>query len=201
MTRAKGPRGLTPEDKVLWEQIKKRTRPLKPEALKSAEPKQKLPPRPTPADRQSIPKFELGASAKPKSGSTRLVPPVESQIGSEKTRMDKKSHKRMVQGKLKPEARLDLHGLTQEAAFSKLHQFIAQAYANNYRLVLVITGKGKHRQEDGPIPARHGVLRHAVPDWLRSPGLAPMVLQVRQAHQRHGGSGALYVYLSRRRAT
>ncbi len=67
------------------------------------------------------------------------------------------------------------------------------------RLLLVITGKGKLRDEDGPIPVRLGMLRHQVPEWLRLQPLAGVVLQVTQAHPIHGGSGAYYVYLRKLR--
>jgi DNA-nicking Smr family endonuclease len=66
------------------------------------------------------------------------------------------------------------------------------------RLVLVITGKGKVKDEDGPIPIRQGVLRHQVPQWLEAPPIGSLVLNIRQAHLRHGGGGAYYVYLRRR---
>ena len=33
------------------------------------------------------------------------------------------------------------------------------------------------------------------PRWLREPGLAELIADVREAHRRHGGAGALYVYL------
>jgi DNA-nicking Smr family endonuclease len=41
------------------------------------------------------------------------------------------------------------------------------------------------------------VLRHQVPVWLQQPPLGAMVLQVAEAHLKHGGSGAYYVYLRR----
>ena len=64
--------------------------------------------------------------------------------------------------------------------------------------MLVITGKG--RAPDGGLqPQRHGILRHSVPHWLGAPPLAARILQVAPAHQRHGGGGAYYVYLRRRR--
>ena len=66
------------------------------------------------------------------------------------------------------------------------------------RLVLVITGKGKRRDDTGPIPQRVGALRHQVPQWLRLPPLGPAVLQITEAHLKHGGSGAYYVYLRKR---
>ena len=55
------------------------------------------------------------------------------------------------------------------------------------------------RDEGGPIPVRHGVLRHQVPQWLSMPPLSSAVLQVSQAHISHGGGGAYYVYLRRHR--
>ncbi len=77
--------------------------------------------------------------------------------------------------------------------------FIMRAASEGKRLVLVITGKGKDRDEDGPIPIRRGVLRHQVPHWLSVPPLSQLVLQITAAHDRHGGGGAYYVYLKRLR--
>jgi hypothetical protein len=69
------------------------------------------------------------------------------------------------------------------------------------RLLLVITGKGRggDREDYGPIPIRRGVLKQQVPGWLTAPPLGPLVLEIREAHQRHGGGGAYYVYLRRPR--
>jgi DNA-nicking Smr family endonuclease len=74
-----------------------------------------------------------------------------------------------------------------------------RAHGQGRRLVLVVTGKGKHRDDGGPIPVRQGVLRHNVPHWLRMAPLGPLVLQITEAHLRHGGGGAYYVYLKRQR--
>jgi DNA-nicking Smr family endonuclease len=64
---------------------------------------------------------------------------------------------------------------------------------------LVITGKGKHRDDGGPIPTRFGVLRHQVPQWLAMAPLGGLVMQITESHIRHGGQGAYYVYLRRTR--
>jgi DNA-nicking Smr family endonuclease len=112
--------------------------------------------------------------------------------------MDSKAHRKLTRGKLSPEARIDLHGMTLADAHPALLRFVADAHARGLRLLLVITGKGKARNDEGPIPTRPGVLRHQVPQWLTGGPLRPLVLQVAQAHQRHGGSGAFYVYLRRR---
>ncbi len=109
--------------------------------------------------------------------------------------MDAKTHRKMNQGKLRPEARLDLHGMTLTAAQPELWHFILSCHAAGLRLVLVITGKG--RGDHGPLPTRPGALRHQVPHWLHSPPLSAVVQQVTAAHYRHGGEGAYYVYLRR----
>ena len=73
------------------------------------------------------------------------------------------------------------------------------ANASGKRLVLVVTGKGKERDTGGPIHVRTGILKHAVPQWLRQPPMAQVVLQVTEASKNMGGSGALFVYLRRQR--
>jgi DNA-nicking Smr family endonuclease len=87
-------------------------------------------------------------------------------------------------GRLDPEARIDLHGLTQEAAYRTLLNFLTRAQAQGAKLVLVITGKG-------------GVLRSQLPLWLGQPDLRPLVAGLNAAHVRHGGAGAFYVLLRR----
>jgi DNA-nicking Smr family endonuclease len=113
--------------------------------------------------------------------------------------MDRRKHSRMIRGKLDPEARIDLHGLTLAEAQPALASFILSSRTRGLRLVLVITGKGRTRPADdlGPIPRRPGALKVEVPRWLRSGPLALSVLEVREAHHRHGGTGAYYVYLRR----
>ena len=138
-----------------------------------------------------LPEFRIGERAKTKSNTamTKALAP----------QMDKKAYGQLKRGKLKPEARIDLHGMTLNQAYPRLIGFISDAHAAGKRLVLVITGKGKGRDDGGPIPTPTGILRHHVPGWLRSPPLSAMVLEVTESHIRHGGGGALYVYLRRRR--
>ena len=86
--------------------------------------------------------------------------------------------------------RLDLHGLDQERARAMLTAFLRRAQDEGWRAVLVITGKGSRGD---------GVLRRMTPEWLAAPGLRELVSGVSEAHRRHGGQGALYVALKRRR--
>ena len=200
MSRPKGPRHLSPEDEALWAQITARTRPLErpvptlPNVLRT--PKTKPVPTAVPAP---LPAFRIGErSAGPKHGDD-LARPIAQALGEAPVAMDRKAHRRMTKGKLTPEARIDLHGLTLADAEPRLNRFILDAQARGLRLVLVITGKGRVRDDDGPIPTRPGALRHHVPRWLHGAVLRSAVLQVTPAHRRHGGEGAYYVYLRRSR--
>jgi DNA-nicking Smr family endonuclease len=150
---------------------------------------------------QRLPEFRLGekSRAKPlaKSGHD-LAPSLADALRQAPLQMDAKAYGKMTRGKLLPEARIDLHGLTLAEAHPELIGFILNAQSAGLRLVLVITGKGKVKDDHGPIPQRTGALRHQVPSWLRLPPLGQAVLQVAEAHLRHGGAGAYYVYLRRR---
>jgi DNA-nicking Smr family endonuclease len=160
-----------------------KTASTKPEPKRTAEP---------------IKPFSIGGRAK-QSVQKNLTPTLTHQLASQSVEMDAKSFKRMKAGKLRPDARIDLHGKTLDQAFPALREFILSSYARGDRLALVITGKGKSKDASGPIPTRTGVLKHQVPAWLRQAPLNSVVLQVAQASVRHGGSGAYYVYLRRSR--
>jgi DNA-nicking Smr family endonuclease len=106
---------------------------------------------------------------------------------------------RQVARKLAVEARLDLHGMKQREAHAALRRFLKSAQAKGHRHVLVITGKGADRSASRSFyeEEERGVLRQAVPHWLRLPDLAPIVVEFSSAPRRLGGEGALYVRLRR----
>ena len=131
--------------------------------------------------------------------SINLAPTLPDLLQKQPVQMDRKTFGQMIRGRLSPEGRLDLHGMTLDQAHPVLSRFILKEYSAGKRLVLVITGKGKNRPDDGPIPVRTGILRHQVPIWLSSPPLRHAVLQTSPAHKKHGGIGAYYVYLRRTR--
>lgn len=193
-------RKLRPEEAELWGQVARTATPLdKARGMDStrAAPKKSEPAPQAPAPQ--LPPFQIGQSSKPKPPGHALAPSISASLAADPVAMDKKAFTRLKRGKLKPEARIDLHGMTLDRAHPALVGFISRAAAQDLRLVLVITGKGKTRPDEGPIPQRRGVLRHQVPQWLRMPPLGPLVLQISEAHIRHGGGGAYYVYLRRRR--
>jgi DNA-nicking Smr family endonuclease len=107
---------------------------------------------------------------------------------------------RLRRGLMEPQARLDLHGMTQGAAHRGLFSWLAAARNRGYRLVLVVTGKGNPRNDENApwMMSDHGVLKQMVPRWLNEPELAALIAYTRPAHARHGGDGALYVYLRKR---
>jgi len=104
---------------------------------------------------------------------------------------------RLRRGLMEPDARIDLHGMTQRSAHRTLFTWLAAAHSRGYRLVLVVTGKGNPRNEENApwMMSDHGVLKQMVPRWLNEPELAALIARVQPAHVKHGGDGALYVYL------
>lgn len=175
------------------------TRPLHPERRTEAPFPKKAGPAPVKRERPDLQNFRIGGKTSQTAPPNDLMDPLGSRIAAQPMQMDRKAHTRMKRGKLAVEARLDLHGMTLEQAQPRLNRFILDAHASGKRLVLVITGKGKERIEPGPIPMRRGVLKHQVPQWLKSGALRPLVLQIAEAHKSHGGTGAYYVYLRRNR--
>jgi DNA-nicking Smr family endonuclease len=112
--------------------------------------------------------------------------------------LDGRTQERLRRGLLEPEARLDLHGLTESNAHRALVTFLRGASSRGLRLVVVVTGKGRPSAPDEPFEMnyeRRGVLKEMAPRWLAEPELARFVADVRPAHRKHGGEGALYVYL------
>ncbi len=104
--------------------------------------------------------------------------------------LDRRSRQRLRRGRLPIEGRVDLHGMTREEAWRELIAFTERMQSKGARCVLVITGRGIRTG---------GILRRAVPRWLESPPLRERVLSYAPARIEHGGEGALYLLLRRRR--
>lgn len=106
--------------------------------------------------------------------------------------LGRRAKQRVARGKEPIEGRLDLHGFTQSEAHAELLRFLRVKAAQGARTVLVITGKGRGEGE-------RGVLKRQVPLWLALPEFRSLVIGFEDAHITHGGEGALYVRLRRRR--
>ena len=122
---------------------------------------------------------------------SRRAPPRDLQPGTVAD-LDRATAERLRRGALTIDARLDLHGLNQAEAHTALERFLTASAARGRRCVLVITGKGLR---DG----QRGVLREAVPRWLNEAPNRARLLAVMPAQPKHGGAGALYVLLKRKR--
>lgn len=173
-------RRLSPEEERLWNRVAETASPMHKSSPRQMM-KEAIDPPPQPELTYTPPAFRVGEKAVMTETRIRAPEPP--------LRMDRKTFTRMKRGKNAPDARIDLHGKTAAAAHSALTAFLLRAHAEHLRLVLVITGKG--RAETG------GILRRELPHWLDLPPLRQIVLQTTEAHRRHGGSGAFYVYLRR----
>ena len=182
-----------PHDAALWHRVAESIEPLpsrakrkaikievaaKPPAEKIAKPVK--PPKP-----EKVP-----AAAK------KTPPPLPELSHGRAPGLDASSHEKLKRGRMKIEGRIDLHGYTLEAGHKALADFIQRAFERELRTIIVITGKGAGKGGDGE---ERATLRQSVPRWLNEPALRKRILAFAQAQPQHGGSGALYVLLKRRR--
>ena len=182
MTRGRKP---TPEDIRQWEAATQAVTPL------GRRPAAPAPDAVGDTDAASAGKAPAGPAAAPgRPGPPPPSPPALNPI-------DRRTRLRLTRGAVAIDARIDLHGLRQAAAHARLARFLREAQAAGARLVLVITGKGRLPSEAGG--EERGVLRRAVPLWLSSAELRPFVAGFDEAGPGHGGSGALYVRVRRKR--
>ncbi|KAF0176631.1 MAG: Smr/MutS family protein [Hyphomonadaceae bacterium] len=188
MSRPPKKGGLSPDEEDLWRKVTRTVRPLaRREALVNktiAQP----PVRSTPA--------KAGAQPPPPPPHRPRLTPGPSPESARKTTArplaDRSPEKRVRRGKLDVGAKLDLHGFTQDEARGALMRFLLHARADGVRVALVVTGKGGRLRSGETAP---GVLKQRLPDWLAGGDLRPLVSGYAEAHQRHGGGGAYYVFL------
>ena len=115
------------------------------------------------------------------------VQPVESQatLSFMRSGIQHSLFKKIKQGVMPIEARVDLHGMTVEQARSIVLEFIRDCCSHDVRFALITHGKGEGR-------AQPAILKSCISSWL--PELSE-VLAFHSAHSRHGGTGATYVLI------
>ncbi len=118
------------------------------------------------------------------------LPPAHSK--SQPQPIDRNTLARLRNGRMEIEGKLDLHGLTANQARRALAAFLSSSHAIGRRAVLVITGRGLNPDSNGP-----GVIKRETPSWLNQ--MSDLVSSYGQADKRHGGEGALYVRLKRKK--
>ncbi len=175
-------RRLSAEERALWRKVVATVRPLAGAAAPDPEPEADAP-----APRPALPKpvsIARATARKPQPG----------------TNLDASWDRRLARGLLAPDRTVDLHGHGLAGAYETLDRRLEEAIAAGDRLLLLITGKppaehGRHAVR----PAVRGAIRAAVGDWLAASRHAGDIAAVRGAHARHGGAGALYIVLRRKR--
>jgi DNA-nicking Smr family endonuclease len=197
-------RPLTEEEHKLWRAVVKDAKPLARKRRRlvdaPAEPAVPEPPA-APPSLSSPPARPLPAPFQPPPAprAVAAVPPL--------TGLDRRTTQRLARGQMEIEATLDLHGHTQSEAHGALLGFLARSRSRGLRCVLVITGKGAspfarhtlHGATFYEVPERQGVLRSAVPRWLQESEFRAHIAGFQPAHPKHGGGGAFYIWLRKKR--
>lgn len=166
-------RKLSAEERALWRKVVESVRPLDPTA-----------PAPVPAG------IEPPPVARPRPAQP-AAPPRKAAPGET---LDASWDRRLARGLVAPDAILDLHGHNLATAYERLDRRLEQAIGAGVRLLLLVTGKPRTGASG------RGAIRAAVGDWLAASRHSADIAAVRAAHPRHGGAGALYIILRRRRA-
>lgn len=180
-------RPLSEDERVLWEGVAKQVKPLRKRT-------RIIKPDPVVIEAASSP------PAMPMSRKVVEAPPAKVAKHVAPTMpplaiLGRRERSQLSRGRKEIDARLDLHGMTQERAHRALATFLQRASYDGMSFVLIITGKGR----TGSLESERGILRRQVPIWLGLPEFRALVVGFEEAHIGHGGAGALYVRVRRAR--
>jgi len=173
-------RRLTAEEHTLWSRITRSVAPLRRQPVPAA-----ATPVPSPPG-----KTKPAPSLRPHPPSRDKAPPPAPRLEP----LDRRVKQRLARGRDLIEARIDLHGRTQDEAHGALLRFLRKAQDDGARFALVITGKGARARDEW---SERGVLKRQVPLWLRLPEFRVYVVGFEPAQVGHGGEGALYVRIKK----
>jgi DNA-nicking Smr family endonuclease len=165
-------RELSESEKALWQQVARTVKPL--DTLRA-------PVADLPAATQADIMDKPGHAMRPVHRQAPPKPAASLPLSG----LDRRTNTRLRRGRIEINARLDLHGHTQDAAYGALRVFLSRACYDGAGFVLVITGKS-------------GVLNRMVPQWLREAEFRLLISGFHEASPRHGGRGALYIRLRRK---
>lgn len=169
MKRPRKETGLAPEDRKIWQKVARTVAPRRRAHGKGAA-------KPDPTREDFAAMLRLPAAPLP---SQKPLP----------QSLDINQDKRTRRGRVEIDGTIDLHDMTQAQARAALVTAIIRASNRNHKTVLVITGKGLRGE---------GVLRRNFPEWISQAPIRPIIATYAPAHQKHGGSGAWYVFLKSR---
>jgi len=183
-------RGLSDEERALWESVAKQIKPLR------KKPRTAKPPAASPdAETSAAAKPAASLGPLPSAKIPRTPRPEGPPTAPPLAPLGRRERSQLSRGRKEIDARLDLHGMTQTRAHRALSGFLQRAHRDGLTFVLVITGKGRAIGAD----SERGVLRRQVPQWLSLPEFRSLVVGFEEAHIGHGGEGALYVRIRRSR--
>ena len=185
--RRKNRGSLSPEDREVWGRVTRTLTPLSGARMPLDFDEPELEPS-VEASTEVKSSTDTALLASPKAPPVPKPPPLH--------QLEHRFRKKLVRGSKAIEARIDLHGMTQHQAHGALRAFLYRSQAKGHKVVLVITGKGG---EGRGFMDERGVLRRVVPQWLAMPDMRMLVVGYEEAHAAHGGSGALYVRIRRKR--
>jgi DNA-nicking Smr family endonuclease len=175
-------RRLTDEERKLWGHFTRSVMPRGRGLVPAAPP-------PTAATSKTKSPTQVRPPARVAAAGARTAPGLEP--------FDRRLKQRLARGTESLDDRIDLHGKTQSEAHAALLSFLRKAQSHGAKFVLVITGKGGGARDDW---SERGVLKRQVPQWLKLPEFRGYVIGFEDAHSGHGGAGALYVRIRRRKA-
>ncbi|MGO4166005.1 Smr/MutS family protein [Novosphingobium sp. YAF33] len=188
-------RRLTADEAEIWAQVARTVTPLekrRPVAI------------PTALMAAPVRTVVLPPASPPKKVKGRIPAPLPPKPVAAKPKADAPLHldgsweKRISKGTLVPDFSLDLHGSNLDQAYVRLMHGLTQAKAMGARVVLIVTGKPRPVDAMDRGTAR-GAIRAKITDWLAASDHALDIVAIRGAHRRHGGQGAIYVVLKKRR--
>lgn len=194
---------LDPQEQALWDQVIATVKPMHPQQNKPVA-------RGTPVakvEREILSKNKnsAGGSARPtpsKEVRQNSAPrPADLARGQQAAKaaaqgnLDSHWDRRFKKGAIRPDVSIDLHGTGLAGAYQRLDAALEQAVHQHLRVILLVTGKP--RAHDRASGQGRGAIATVVRDWLSASRHASRIAAIRNAHPRHGGSGALYIILKR----
>lgn len=148
--------------------------------------------KPSPA--KTTPPLKTKSTPPAHSPSEPRAPSTAPPVGRKPTPQDDlqlRTRRRLSRGTIALDGKIDLHGRTLAEAEAALAGFVKRAQSQHQIWLLVVTGKGARGE---------GKLRRALPEWLDRGALAGRVVEYGPAAPNHGGGGAFYLRLRRRKA-
>ncbi|SEI70515.1 DNA-nicking endonuclease, Smr domain [Sphingobium sp. AP50] len=179
-------RRLSVEEEALWTALTRSVRPIR-----------------APVPMPSLRPAPLPVAPLPTPAKKRLTVPPPGPVAAPPQRtpaaiLDNGWERRIRSGAIIPEMSIDLHGHSLSAAHARLNHALSAALAQGARVLLVVTGKPPKAAASGG-EARRGAIRGEIGHWLETSPYADRIASVRVAHPRHGGTGALYLILRRKK--